>query len=68
VSPYWTNWKRRRLLDDGGDDADFARTERRDESAENASHVPALCFGKTFILCRQIASKTVTSKRREYDD
>jgi hypothetical protein len=47
------------LLDDGGDDdADFARTERRDESAENASHVPALCLGKMFsILCRQIAPK-----------
>jgi hypothetical protein len=65
VSPYWTNWKRRRLLDDDdGDDADFARTERRDESAENASHVPALCLGKMFILCRQIASKTVKQAPR----
>jgi hypothetical protein len=52
------------LDDDGGDDADFARTERRDESAENASHVPALCLGKMFILCRQIASKTVKQAPR----
>jgi hypothetical protein len=56
------------LDDDGGDDADFARTERRDESAENASHVPALCLGKMFHFVPPNCFKKPLSKRREYDD
>lgn len=54
---------------DDGDDDDDARTERRDDGAENASYVPALCLGKMFaIFVSPNGFTKPLTKRRDYDD